>query len=98
MGKNCKVCRYAFLFIWKLQVKKVLQITLLYTSHGFTYVTLLINELLYISKKNFQDITDGCFHILHAFSYIFFTILFRTAFVPSSIRNYIKQKSEKCVY
>ena len=33
MGKNLKVCRYALLFTWKLQVNKLSQKYLLYTSH-----------------------------------------------------------------
>ena len=33
MGKNFRVCGYAFLFIWKLQVNEVCQKYLLYTSY-----------------------------------------------------------------
>ena len=32
MGKNFRVCRYAFLFILKFRINRVCQVTLLYTS------------------------------------------------------------------
>ena len=46
MGKNFKVCRYAFSFIKKLQVEKVCQRCLLYTSLNLVAIGLAEMEVL----------------------------------------------------
>ena len=57
MGKSFRLCRYVFLFIWKLQVIKVHQKYLLHTSMDSIYYVKTYISLFYeLLPQNFEVI------------------------------------------
>ena len=101
MGKNFKVCRYVFLFIWKLQVNRACQKYLLYTSFVSNWQSWIwtckmvycAHGKVYFTVKRYKNLKNQYF--------IFFNLwrnLILVKFLLFSLsRNLILTKFEKCL-